>query len=291
METADIIKKVRLIEIKTKGLSDQIFSGKYHSAFKGTGIAFREVREYSYGDDLRSIDWKVTARYNHPYVKVFEEERELTVILLVDVSASNSFGSKCMLKSELIAELSSVLAFSAIHNNDKVGVVFFSSQVEKFIPPKKGSTHILRIIREMIDFKPKYQGTKISTALEFLNNTIKKRAVVFLISDFFDQDYEKVFGITKRKHDLVVLKISDLKEQELPQIGYAQFVDPESGDKNFIDTNNFSNRLEYRQWWQSNMDRISNLCMKTGTDMADIQTGHDYVKPLIKLFKQREKRR
>ena len=232
METADILKKVRYIEIKTRGLTHQIFSGKYHSAFKGTGMAFSEVREYSYGDDIRSIDWKVTARYNHPYIKIFEEERELTVLLLVDVSASNSFGSKSQLKSEMITELASVLAFSAIHNNDKVGVIFFSSKVEKFIPPKKGTSHILRIIREMLDFEPENQGTRIASALEFLNNTIKKRSIVFLISDFFDKDYEQVFGITKRKHDLVALRIEDLKEHELPPVGFVQFADPETGQKN-----------------------------------------------------------
>ncbi len=290
METADILKKVRYIEIKTRGLTHQIFSGKYHSAFKGTGMAFSEVREYSYGDDIRSIDWKVTARYNHPYIKIFEEERELTVLLLVDVSASNSFGSKSQLKSEMITELASVLAFSAIHNNDKVGVIFFSSKVEKFIPPKKGTSHILRIIREMLDFEPENQGTRIASALEFLNNTIKKRSIVFLISDFFDKDYEQVFGITKRKHDLVALRIEDLKEHELPPVGFVQFADPETGQKKYIDTDNFSTRVAYKKWWMENIDRLKNVCVKTGTDMAVIQTGQDYVKPLLKLFRQREKR-
>lgn len=290
METTDILKKVRYIEIKTRGLTRQIFSGKYHSAFKGTGMAFSEVREYSFGDDIRSIDWKVTARYNHPYIKIFEEERELTVLLLIDVSASNNFGSKSHLKSELITELASVLAFSAIHNNDKVGVIFFSSKVEKFIPPKKGTTHILRIIREMLDFKAENQGTRIASGLEFLNNTIKKRSIVFLISDFFDSGYEDVFSITKRKHDLVALKIEDMKEQELPPVGFVQFADPETGKKKYIDTENFGTRIGYKKWWLENTERIKNTCIRTGTDMAVIQTGQDYVKPLLQLFKQREKR-
>lgn len=290
METSDIIKKVRYIEIKTRGLTQQIFSGRYHSAFKGTGMAFSEVREYSYGDDIRSIDWKVTARYNHPYIKIFEEERELTVLLLIDVSASNSFGSKSHLKSDLITELASVLAFSAIHNNDKVGVIFFSSKVEKFIPPKKGTTHILRIIREMLDFKAENQGTRIVSGLEFLNNTIKKRSIVFLISDFFDSGYEDVFSITKRKHDLVALRIEDLKEQELPPVGFVQLADPETGKKKYIDTENFDTRINYKKWWIENTERIKNTCIRTGTDMAIIQTGQDYVRPLLQLFKQREKR-
>jgi len=290
METTDILKKVRYIEIKTRGLTQQIFSGKYHSAFKGTGMAFSEVREYTYGDDIRSIDWKVTARYNHPYIKVFEEERELTVLLLIDVSASNSFGSRSQLKSELITELASVLAFSAIHNNDKVGVIFFSSRVEKFIPPKKGTSHILRIIREMLDFKPEQQGTRIASGLEFLNNTIKKRNIVFLISDFFDTNYEDAFSITKQKHDLVALRIEDVKEQELPPIGFAQLTDPESGKRRFIDTEHFNTRIAYKKWWIEHTERLKKICTKTGTDMAVIQTGLDYAKPLLQLFRQREKR-
>jgi len=290
METIDILKKVRYIEIKTRGLTQQIFSGKYHSAFKGTGMAFSEVREYAYGDDIRSIDWKVTARYNHPYIKIFEEERELTVMLLIDVSASNSFGSKSQLKSELITELASVLAFSAIHNNDKVGVIFFSSKVEKFIPPKKGTSHILRIIREMIDFKPDEQGTKIEPALKFLNNTVKKRCISFLISDFFDSGYEEAIAMTKQKHDLVAIRIEDPKEQELPPIGFVQLSDPETGRKKYIDTENFTTRLNYKNWWISNTERIRKTCLKTGTDFSVIQTGQDYVRPLIQLFRQREKR-
>ncbi len=290
METSDILKKVRYIEIKTRGLTQQIFSGKYHSAFKGTGMAFSEVREYAYGDDIRSIDWKVTARYNHPYVKMFEEERELTVLLLIDVSASNSFGSKSQLKAELIIELASILAFSAIQNNDKVGVIFFSNQVEKFIPPKKGTSHILRIIREMLDFKPENQGTRIEAALKFLNNTIKKRSIVFLISDFFDSEYEEAFAMTKQKHDLVALRIEDQKEQELPPIGFVQFSDPETGKRKYIDTENFTTRTNYKKWWLSNTERLRSSCLKTGTDLAVLQTGQDYTRPLIQLFKQREKR-
>jgi uncharacterized protein (DUF58 family) len=290
METSEILKKVRYIEIKTRGLSNQIFSGKYHSAFKGTGIAFSEVREYAYGDDIRSIDWKVTARYNHPYIKIFEEERELTVLLLIDVSASNSFGSKSRLKSDLITELASVLAFSAIQNNDKVGVVLFSSEVEKFIPPKKGTSHILRIIRELIDFKPQHSGTRIASALEFLNNTVKKRSVVFLISDFLDTAYEDVFAITKRKHDLVALKITDPFEKELPPLGFVQMTDPETGEKKHIDTSNISIRQDYKKWYLTFAEYIKHVCLKTGTDMTELSTREDYVKPLIQLFKQRERR-
>ncbi len=290
METSDILQKVRYIEIKTRGLSNQIFSGKYHSAFKGTGIAFSEVREYAYGDDIRSIDWKVTARYNHPYIKVFEEERELTVLLLIDVSASNSFGSKSTFKKDFITELASVLAFSAIQNNDKVGVVLFSNIVEKFIPPKKGTSHILRIIRELIDFKPQNTGTKISSALEFLNNTVKKRSVVFLISDFLNKDYQDVFAITKQKHDLVALKITDPFEKDLPSLGFVHMIDPETGEKKYIDTNNSFVRQDYKKWYQTFEEYINKTCIKTGTDIAELNTQEDYVKPLIQLFRQREKR-
>lgn len=291
METSDILKKVRYIEIKTRGLTNQIFSGKYHSAFKGTGIAFSEVREYAYGDDIRSIDWKVTARYNHPYIKIFEEERELTVLLLIDVSASNRFGSKSQLKADLITELSSVLAFSAIHNNDKVGVIFFSTEVEKFIPPKKGTSHILRIIREMIDFQPKNKGTRIASALEFLNNTIKKRGIVFLISDFIDKDYEDALSITKRKHDLVALRITDPWEQELPPLGFVQLSDPETGQAQYIDTDDITVRTRYKRWLEDSTNRLKQICMRTGTDLAVLQTGKDYAKPLIQLFNRRESRR
>jgi len=290
METKDIFNKVRYIEIKTRGLSNQIFSGKYHSAFKGTGIAFSDVREYIYGDDIRSIDWKVTARYNHPYIKVFEEERELTVILLIDISGSNNFGTQKQLKSELIAELASVLAFSAIHNNDKVGVIFFSSEVEKYISPKKGTSHILRIIRELLDFKAKNTETRIASALEFLNNVVKKKSVVFLISDFIDSDFDDVFSITSRKHDLVALRIQDIKEQYLPTVGLIQIADPETGKKKYIDTSNFNTQQNYKKWYAEKQNYFNRLCFKNGVDMTDIYTGVDYVKPLMQLFKKREKR-
>ena len=221
MDASEIFKKVRKIEIKTRGLSNQIFSGQYHSAFKGRGMAFSEVREYQYGDDIRSIDWNVTARFNHPFIKIFEEERELTVMLLIDVSGSNEFGTRSMLKEEMITEIAAVLAFSAIQNNDKVGVIFFSNQIEKFIPPKKGSTHILRIIRELVDFKTQNQQTKVSESLRFLTNGIKKRCTAFVLSDFMDKGFDEALQIANNKHDVIAIRVFDERETELPNIGLA----------------------------------------------------------------------
>lgn len=291
MELADILKKVRHIEIKARVLSQQVFAGHYQSAFKGSGIAFSEVREYSYGDDIRTIDWKVTARFHHPYVKIFEEERELTVILLVDVSASNRFGTRHQLKSELITEVASVLSFSAISNNDKVGVIYFSDKVEKFIPPKKGTTHILRIIRETLSFVPEQKTTAINSAIEYLLNAVKKRSIVFILSDFMDKDYESTLSIASKKHDVVLLKIEDPREKTLPPLGYVQMVEPETGKLVYVDTENITTRMKYAQWWQDINERFLNFCKQTGTDYAILQTGSDYIKTLLQLFKEREKRR
>ena len=291
METTDILKKVRKIEIKTRGLSRQIFSGQYHSAFKGKGMAFSEVREYQYGDDIRNIDWNVTARFNHPFIKIFEEERELTVMLLIDVSGSNTFGTLSKLKEEQMTEIAAVLAFSAINNNDKVGVIFFSDKIEKFIPPKKGSTHILRIIRELIDFKAESHRTDISIALQYLTNAIKKRCTVFVISDFMDHGFETAIRIAGNKHDLVALRIFDHRETELVNVGMVKMSDNETGEQIWVDTARVSIRNAYRNWWINSDRLVTTLFNKTGTDFANISTNQDYVKPLINLFKRREARK
>lgn len=287
METGDLLKKVRKIEIKSRGLSNQIFSGQYHSAFKGKGMTFSEVREYQYGDDIRSIDWNVTARFNHPYIKLFDEERELTVILIVDVSKSNEFGTQKQLKQDLITELTAVLAFSAIHNNDKVGVIFFSSQIEKFIPPKKGLTHILRIIRELIDFTPKHNGTNIKEALRFFTNVIKKKCTAFIISDFIDEKFEDALKIANKKHDLIALKINDLRERELPNVGLIKVKDAETGKSSWVDTSDGYLRQIYKQHKINKDAEINNLFSKHGIDAVDLDTDKDYVKSLSKLFKKR----
>jgi uncharacterized protein (DUF58 family) len=285
----DIFKKVRKIEIKTRGLSQQIFSGQYHSAFKGRGMAFSEVREYQYGDDIRSIDWNVTARFNHPFVKVFEEERELTVMLLIDVSGSNEFGSGKQLKKMLSAELAAVLAFSAIQNNDKVGVIFFSDQIEKFIPPKKGTSHILRIIREVISFEPQHRSTDISEALRFLTSAIKKRSTAFLISDFISTDFNQPLRIAARKHDLIALRIVDKRETELPAIGLVRFTDAETRKEVWIDTSNADIQKRHALWMRKQNELLEQSFKKNGVDNTVIFTDEDYVKPLMKLFKKRGK--
>lgn len=290
MDSQELFKKVRKIEIKTRGLSRQVFSGEYHSVFKGRGMAFSEVREYQYGDEIRRIDWNVTARYNHPFVKVFEEERELTVMLLIDVSGSNNFGTNGQLKQELIAEIAAVLSFSAIQNNDKVGVIFFSDKIEKFIPPKKGSSHILRIIRELIDFKAESRGTDISEALRYLTNVIKKRATSFLISDFMAEGFEKAVQIAKHKHDLIAIRITDQRELNLPDVGLMRMTDAETGQKMWINTGSKSIRRQYNHWVQQKTQELDILFSKMGVDMVKVNTGKDYVKPLIMLFKKREAR-
>jgi len=287
VEATELLKKVRRIEIKTRGLSKHIFAGEYHSAFKGRGIAFSEVREYQYGDDIRSIDWNVTARFNHPYVKVYEEERELTVMLLVDVSGSGSFGTSTAFKRDLMTEIAAVLSFSAIFNNDKIGVIFFSDKVEKFIPPLKGRKHILRIIRELLDFRPESNLTNLNEPLRFLTNAIKKRCTAFVISDFLIPDFEEALRIASNKHDVVALKIYDPAEMSIPGIGLIKISDAESGIEKWIDTSSSFTRMEYESWWNNHIELIKNIFKKCGVDSSMISTGEDYVKPLIKLFKTR----
>jgi len=290
MQTKDILKKVKRIEIKTRGLSDQVFSGHYHSTFKGKGISFSEVREYQYGDDVRDIDWNVTARLNHPFVKVFEEERELTVVLLVDVSGSNQFGTQKQFKNEQMTEIAAVLAFSAIKNNDKVGVIFFSNKVEKFIPPKKGVSHILRIIRELLDFKPENNQTDIKEALRFLTNAMKKRTISFLLSDFLDKGFEDAIKIASRKHDLVAIRVYDEREKELPDIGLVKMNDAETGESYWVDSSSKSVRKAWNEEWKKHQEYLNSVFFKSGVDKVDIGTHEDYVIPLLKMFKQREQR-
>jgi len=290
LETSDIIKKVRKIEIKTRGLSNQIFAGHYHSAFKGRGMAFSEVREYQYGDDIRNIDWNVTARFNHPFIKIYEEERELTVMLLIDVSGSNEYGSQGQFKEEQMTEIAAVLAFSAIKNNDKVGVIFFSDQVEKFIPPKKGTTHILRIIRELIDFKPESQKTDIAEGLRYLTNAIKKRCTAFIISDFLDNGFDEALRIAGNKHDVVALRVYDKSETMLPNIGLVKVFNKESGKYTWVDTASARARKNYNEWWRMHDNYLNILFKKSGIDHASISTNEDYVKPLVGLFKARQSR-
>ncbi|MEO6883873.1 MAG: DUF58 domain-containing protein [Bacteroidia bacterium] len=289
METSELLKKVRKIEIKTRGLSNQIFSGEYHSAFKGRGMAFSEVREYQPGDDIRAIDWNVTARFNHTFVKIFEEERELTVMLVVDVSASGQFGSQKQLKQELITELCAVLAFSAIQNNDKIGIIFFSDVIEKFIPPKKGRGHILRIIRELVNFKPEHKGTDIELALRYLNNVIKKRSIAFVISDFIGTHFSDALKIANKKHDLVALRIYDHRENELPDVGLVKMIDAESGALAWINTSDKNVRDNYAANARKKEIYLKEIFNKSGVDAAHINTSEPYIKPLTNLFKKRNK--
>jgi len=291
MEAQDLFKKVRKIEIKTRGLSNQIFSGEYHSVFKGRGMAFSEVREYQYGDDIRNIDWNVTARFNHPFVKIFEEERELTVVLLIDVSGSGHFGTNGQLKQELITEIAAVLSFSAINNNDKVGVIFFSDKIEKFIPPKKGSSHILRIIRELIDFHAENTGTNIAEALRYLTNVIKKRSTAFIISDFMDDNFEKALQIANHKHDLIAIRVTDDRELEIPNVGLVKMRDAETGNIRWVDTSSRRVRDHFKRTALQKTTLLDTTLNRYGIDMARVYTGQDYVKPLINLFKKREARR
>jgi len=286
--TAELLKKVRKIEIKTRGLSNQIFSGEYHSAFKGRGMAFSEVREYQHGDEIRTIDWNVTARFNHPYVKVFEEEREMTVMLLVDVSGSEEFGTQQKSKQDLATEICAVLAFSAITNNDKVGVIFFSDQIEKFIPPKKGRSHILMIIRDLLDFEPESKGTDLELALKYFTNVIKKRSTAFLISDFVaSRNYENALKIANRKHDMIALQVYDKSENEIPNIGLVPMLDSESNQIQWINTSSKEVQKNYKIEALKRKDYLENTLRKSGVDMANIGTHEDYVKPLMGLFKRR----
>ena len=288
METSELLKKVRRIEIKTRGLSRNIFAGQYHSAFKGRGMAFSEVREYQYGDDIRDIDWNVTARYVRPYVKVFEEERELTVMLLIDVSGSRDFGSVNVMKKEVITEIAATLAFSAIQNNDKIGVVFFSDKIEKFIPPQKGKKHILYVIRELIDFQPDKKQTNIAQALKYLTNAIKKRCTAFLISDFIDKDgFKDALTIANRKHDVVAIQVYDRRETELPAVGLMKIKDAETGQERWIDSSSTRVRAAYKEWWDRRQAAMSDSFKKCRVDSVSIRTEDDYVKALIALFDKR----
>lgn len=289
METSELIKKVRKIEIKTRGLSRNIFAGQYHSAFKGRGMAFSEVREYQFGDDIRNIDWNVTARYNKPFIKIYEEERELTVMLLIDVSGSRMFGSMDKLKKNIITEIAAILAFSAIQNNDKIGVIFFSDKIEKFIPPKKGRSHILRIISELINFEPESRGTDISGAIRYMTNAIKKRCTAFVISDFIQKEVtlENALSIANNRHDIIALRIYDERETELPNIGMIKLKDAETGEYTWVDSSDRKAREIYRRWWRDLSAQLDINFRKSRVDYVNINTNHDYVRALISLFKKR----
>ena len=288
METSELLKRVRKIEIKTRGLSKNIFAGEYHSAFKGRGMTFSEVREYQYGDDIRTIDWNVTARHNRPYVKIFEEERELTVMLMIDVSASRNFGTISKLKKNQITEIAAVLAFSAIQNNDKIGVIFFSDKIEKFIPPKKGRTHILHIIRELIDFYPEDKQTDIEQALEYMTNSIKKRCTCFVISDFIDEhDFAHALAIANRKHDVVALRVYDPRENQLPPVGMMYLRDAETGEQMWVDTSDKKLREAYEKYAFVREKELDAIFKRSGVDVANIRSDEDYVRALITLFKKR----
>lgn len=291
METSELLKKVRKIEIKTRGVSKQLFSGEYHSVFKGRGMSFSEVREYQPGDDIRTIDWNVTARLNHPYVKVFEEERELTTMLMVDISGSAFFGAYKQFKNELITEICAVLAFSAINNNDKVGVIFFTDKIEKFIPPKKGRSHILRIIRELIDLKPSSRGTDVGAAVQYLNNMLKKRCIVFVISDFMVGEYEQPLRIAGRKHDFIGIHIFDRREQEIPDVGMIRVKDAETGQLLWLDTSNRTMRNAYIKHFRENYNYFKYTFQSSGADIISICTTDDYIRELMAFFKRREKRK
>ena len=288
METSELLKKVRQIEIKTRGLSNNIFAGQYHSAFKGRGMAFSEVREYQFGDDTRDIDWKVTARYVRPYVKVFEEERELTVMLLIDVSGSKDFGTVSQMKRDVTTEIAATLAFSAIQNNDKIGVIFFSDKIEKFIPPQKGRRHILYIIRELIDFRPDDRQTDINQALKYLTNAIKKRCTAFLLSDFIDRgNYHDALTIANRKHDIVAIQVYDRRETELPAVGLMKVRDAETGQERWIDSSSKRVREADRTWWDKRQAEMNAAFQKSRIDAVSIRTEDDYVKALLTLFDKR----
>jgi len=287
VDTKELLKKVRKIEIKTRGLTRQIFAGEYHSAYKGRGMTFSEVREYQYGDDIRNIDWNVTARFNHPFVKVFEEERELTVMLLIDVSGSGSFGTESQMKKDLITEIAAVLSFSAIANNDKIGVIMFSDRIEKFIPPQKGRKHILRIIRELLEFESQSRGTDISESLRFLTNAIKKRCTAFLISDFRDKGYARSLQVANNKHDVAAFHIFDRRETSLPPVGLIRIRDAETGRERWLDTTSRKVRENYAMKWESHVDMMREIFTRSGVDHVSIRTGTDYVRPMMNLFKQR----
>ena len=288
METSEILKKVRKIEIKARGLSSNVFAGQYHSAFKGRGMAFSEVREYQYGDDVRDIDWNVTARFHRPYIKVFEEERELTVMLMIDVSGSLDFGTQRQMKRDMVTEIAATIAFSAIQNNDKIGVVFFSDRIEKYVPPKKGRKHILYIIREMLDFQPQSHRTDIKQALEFLTSVAKRRCTAFILSDFYDtQDFLQPLQIANRKHDVVALQVYDIRAKELPNVGLIRVVDAETGYEQYIDTSSRQLRQAHERYWRNAQEKLKDTMSKSNVDLVSIATNDDYVKSLLMLFKRR----
>ena len=288
METSEIIKKVRKIEIKTRGLSSNIFAGQYHSAFKGRGMAFSEVREYQFGDDVRDIDWNVTARFHRPYVKVFEEERELTVMLMIDVSGSLDFGTQHQMKRDMVTEIAATIAFSAIQNNDKIGVVFFSDRIEKYIPPKKGRKHILYIIREMLDFQPESKRTDVKQAVEFLSGVQKRRTTAFILSDFYvREDFQQSLQICSRKHDVVAIQVYDVRAKELPDVGLMKVVDAETGFEQYIDTSSKRLRRDYQRYWMGRQAQLEETFNKSNVDHVSIATNEDFVKSLLLLFKQR----
>ncbi|MFZ4723878.1 MAG: DUF58 domain-containing protein [Paludibacter sp.] len=287
METSELLKKVRKIEIKTRGLSKNIFAGEYHSAFKGRGMTFAEVREYQYGDDIRSIDWNVTARFGHPYIKVFEEERELTVVLMIDVSGSREFGTVTQMKKDIFTEVAATLAFSTIQNNDKIGVIFFSDKIEKFIPPKKGKKHVLFIIRELLDFQPESTKTDIAGALRYFTNAIKKSSTAFIISDFIDTNFERDLTIANRKHDVVALQVYDVRETELPNVGLIKLKDAETGQRIWVDTSDKRLRTTYKHAWGESQLNLQKAFTKSGVDSVSMSTSEDYVRALMKLFKMR----
>lgn len=288
MDTSEILKKVRQIEIKTRGLSNNIFAGQYHSAFKGRGMAFSEVREYQFGDDVRDIDWNVTARFNRPYVKVFEEERELTVMLMIDVSGSLEFGTRTQLKKDMVTEIAATLAFSAIQNNDNIGVIFFSDRIEKYIPPKKGRKHILYIIREMLDFHAESRGTNVKMALEFLQSVMKRRCTAFVLSDFYSRsDFEQTLTIANRKHDVVAIQVYDVLQRELPDVGLMRVRDAETGHEQYIDTSSRSLRKSHHRYWAGREAGLKETFNKSNVDNVSIATNEDYVKSLMALFARR----
>ena len=288
METKDLLKKVRKIEIKTRRLSDHIFSGEYHTSFKGRGMTFSEVRQYQFGDDIRAIDWNVTARYNEPYVKVFEEERELTMILMVDISGSESFGTKNQLKSEIVTEIAATMAFSATQNNDKIGLILFSDQIELYIPPKKGKSHVLRIIRELIEFKPKSNKTDLSQALKFLSSTQKKKAIVFVISDFMvEDDYEKTLKIASKKHDITGVRVFDIREEKMPNIGMVEMEDAETGEILVVNTGSKKARLSYEEQYRNKVNYFKDIFSKCGSGTVNTRVDESYVTKLLGYFKSR----
>ncbi|MBL1154362.1 MAG: DUF58 domain-containing protein [Ignavibacteriota bacterium] len=290
MLTKDLVKQVRQIEIRTKGLVNQVFSGEYHSVFKGRGMEFSEVREYQFGDDIRNIDWNVTARFGHPYIKIFEEERELTVILMVDLSGSLMFGSVSKTKQQIAAELSAILAFSALKNNDKVGLILFTDKIEKFVPPRKGRIHVLRIIREVLSFEPEGKSTNLRGALEFMHNAIKKKSIAFLISDFIDEGYEKILRIVGRKHDLIGVVLDDKREKEIPNIGMIKLTDSETGAERWIDTSSGKVREKISGVRKEN-ERIRNsVFVKSGLDKIEVTAGSNYIQPLVQFFRRRARK-